>query len=177
MARFKITCRCVKCGFKWSRVTSDPESDDPPCPRPVKYDDDGKVIETCGTEVVPIGMDLSLNKAPATVGGNIHVRAMDETAQIVMQDYGMTDMRDDVRPGENAAPKLPPRQQQMADNFFGGGGAARQRRVGFNPGQHAAAALRGALVDAKAPNALAATHAARTRPPIHVMNVPGSERP
>jgi hypothetical protein len=37
-----------------------------------------------------------------------------------MQDYGLTDLKDNIRAGESAAPRLPPHQQSRVDNFFGG---------------------------------------------------------
>jgi hypothetical protein len=156
--RYKITCHCVRCGHKWARITKDPDSPDPPCPN-----------LACGETPVTIGMDLSSNKAPAAIGGNISVKAIDETAKIVMQDYGMTDLRSDVREGESAAPKLPPRQQQQADNYFGGGAGRRPMR-GFNPAAHAAAAMRGQLSDAGSTNrSIGAAHANRLRPPVHLI--------
>ena len=38
-----------------------------------------------------------------------------------MQDYKLTDLRDNIRPGESMVPKLPGKMQSAADNFFGGG--------------------------------------------------------
>lgn len=172
MARYKITCRCTRCNHRWSRFTRDPSETDPPCPRPTLYADDGKtVLETCGMEMLPIGMDLSSNKAPAAIGGNLRNKAIDETAHMVMQDYGMTDMRDDVREGESSAPKLPARQQAMADNYFGGPKARRMTMPGFNPGRLAAAALSGGLSDAASTaRSIGAVHANRVKPPVHIVN-------
>lgn len=158
MAWYKITCRCTRCGTKWKRRTKNPESPDPACPN-----------LACGEIPVIIGMDLTSNKAPATIGGNIAVKAMDETAAIVMQDYGMTDLRDDVRQGESASPKLPPKQQAMADNYFGG---AKGRRAipGMNPAAHVAAAVSGRLSDPASTNrSIGAVHQARVRPPVHIV--------
>lgn len=168
--RYKITCRCTRCNHRWSRKTSNPAETDPPCPRPTKYDLDGvTVLETCGMQMNPIGMDLTSNKAPAAIGGNISIKAIDETAKIVMEDYGMTDLRSDVRETESMAPKLPPAQQQRADNFFGGAGGRRPMR-GFNPAAHAAAAMRGQLSDAGSTNrSIGAAHANRLQPPVHVV--------
>lgn len=119
---------CTACGHRWkgksvSALQGRSAEEDalyriqmhgtPPCPN-------------CAAEQERRGIDLSLNKAPAQVGQNIGVKAIDETAKIVMEDYGMGDLRTDVRPGETAAPKLPPAQQFQADNFFGAPG---QRRV------------------------------------------------
>lgn len=173
--RYKVTCRCRSCGYKWSRIVTNYNQPDPPCPRPTKFDEAGEVIETCGADQRPRGIDLTLNKAPASIGGNLAVKAIDETANIVMRDYGMTDMRDDVRVGESAAPKLHPTQQKMADGFFSGG--ASKRRMGFNPGAHAAAALRGSLRDPVSEHrSIGAMHAERRGRDYQQINRPGSER-
>lgn len=55
--------------------------------------------------------------APA-ITGSITVRAVDKTAEIVMQDHGLTDLKDNIRVGEAMAPKLPGEQQKVADTFF-----------------------------------------------------------
>ena len=61
----------------------------------------------------------------------IQNKAIDKTAEIVMDNYGMTDLRDNVRPGEAMAPKLAPHLQNGADNFFGGRkGSAMPKNVG-----------------------------------------------
>ncbi|HXE51228.1 MAG TPA: hypothetical protein VN663_22815 [Ramlibacter sp.] len=173
MARFKITCRCLTCGNVWKFTTKDPEAPDPPCPRPVRFDAAGKVVETCGHENRVRGMDLSSNRAPGIGGENIHNKAIDETAAMVMHDYGMTDLSSDVREGETAAPKLPPRQQAMADNYFGGAGG-RRPRMGVNLAGHAAAALSGRLSDPASTNrSIGAVHANRVRPPVHIVNRQG----
>jgi hypothetical protein len=160
MAWYKITCRCTVCGVKWVRRTKNPDSPDPACPN-----------LACGEVPVPIGMDLSSNRAPATIGGNLRVQAIDETANIVMQDYGMTNMRDDVREGESATPRLPPAQQAMADSYFGAPKQQQTRRMGFNSRAHVAAALSGRLSDAVSTNrSIVNTHQQRIRPPVHIVN-------
>lgn len=50
----------------------------------------------------------------------IQNKAVDVTANIVMEDYKMGDIKDDVRPGETMAKNLEPRLQKSADNFFSG---------------------------------------------------------
>ncbi|MGO8705073.1 MAG: hypothetical protein ACLQVA_14775 [Candidatus Brocadiia bacterium] len=110
MSRFLVKLRCTSCAHKFKRIMSAEdelhlaELPDPPCPR-------------CGVIQHKRGMDVGGGKAPA-VGGSLAVRAVDETARIVMEDHGMTDLRSDVREGESMAPKLPPKQQALADNFF-----------------------------------------------------------
>lgn len=163
MAWYRITCQCSRCGFRWKRRTKNPDSPDPACPN-----------LACGEMPVPIGMDLTSNRAPATIGASVGVRAIDETANIVMQDYGMTNMRDDVREGESATPKLPPAQQTMADNYFGGPKGRRTRMPGFNAGASVAAALSGRLSDpVSTQRSIVQTHQQRIRPPVHIVNRTG----
>ena len=64
---------------------------------------------------------LDEQRGPAHIGGNKMVAAVDQTAEIVMKDYGLTDLKDRVGPGETMAPKLPPQQQALADTMFNGG--------------------------------------------------------
>jgi hypothetical protein len=177
MAWYLVTLRCSE-GHMWTRRTKNPASADPPCPI---LDCASRQSPRNGTRVTyptdetpagpPIGMDLSLNKAPATIGGNIQVKAIDETANIVMQDYGFTDLRSDVRETESAAPKLAPALQAQADNFFGGPkGRNAQAFGGINLGRHARAALAGRLVDPQSTNSsLVAVHRTRARPPVHLV--------
>ena len=65
---------------------------------------------------------LAEGQGPSQIGNKIVVKAVDETAKIVMEDYNMTNLKDNIRHGESVAPKLPGQQQALADNYFGGGG-------------------------------------------------------
>lgn len=70
----------------------------------------------CGAAQTPIGLDVAAGRAPG-IGGNPFVKSMDATANIVMKDYGMTDLAS-ARVGESMAPQLPPHQQRRADAMF-----------------------------------------------------------
>ena len=59
-------------------------------------------------------------KPPGHIGDKTIVKAVDETARIVMEDHKMTNLRDGIRQGESVAPKLPPMLQASADNYFSG---------------------------------------------------------
>ena len=118
--KYRVTYSCQLCGHKWkSRWLKSVPLRDPACPNP-----------SC-VEVTRLRQDhienqrlramLDERQAPGHIGGNTMVNAVDATANIVMQDYGLTDLRDGIRPGESMAPKLPPSQQAMADSMFGGG--------------------------------------------------------
>ena len=168
MTRFQLRLRCTACGHRYRRVIEALDEDtlaympDPPCP-------------ICAAVQRNIGMDVGGGKAPA-VGGSLAVRAVDTTAQIVMEDHGLTDLRSDVREGESAAPKLPPRQQAMADGFFGG--AHRRRGIdagilGLPPRQVLKAAVGGRFMtgDTVVPMA---SQRQDDRPPVHVVAAAGA---
>lgn len=89
-------------------------------------------------------------------------KCVDKTADIVMHDYGMTNLKDNVRVGETMAPKLDPVRQAAADNMFGGGGKKRQFPI--NAGKLAKQALSGALRDPRSYiDPVRALHTAETR--------------
>lgn len=118
---------------------------------------------------MPIGMDFSSNKAPAQIGQNVFVKARDEAYQIAAEDYGLTDIRDDVHRGEIAAPKLAPHLQKQADNFF-----TRPKVVTSN-GQSAnlprfTTGMLNKFVDPKAPDVMGAIHREQWRPPVYIVN-------
>ncbi len=104
MTSYRITLRCTDCAHRWRRTVTDLDETDPPCP-------------ACAKRPVNIGLDVSEGRAPA-VGGNLAVKAMDETMEAVAADYHLTDLRTDAREGEVMAPKLPPAQQAAADAMF-----------------------------------------------------------
>ena len=98
----------------------------------------------CGVTQTPRGIDLSIPRAPGIIGESLQTKAIDESAKIVMEDYKMTDLRDDVRPSETAAPKLPPHMQAQADAFFVGRGK-RNPQLNAKTAMMGMAALKGAF--------------------------------
>lgn len=178
--RYRARYTCQGCNHHWSgnAVVAHngltPEQDalyqvemngTPPCPN-------------CGLDQKTRGIDLTLNKAPATVGQSLGVKAIDETARIVMQDYGLTDLRSDVRQGETTAPKIAPALQAQADSFFGAPGkrrtmAARDPHTGrvvplrTNPNLIGRAAIAGAYRQSDAATVGGLSEA--IRPPVKVV--------
>jgi hypothetical protein len=158
--QFEVTIRCDACGRRYKRKMFAASEEalemlpDPPCP-------------DCKKAKKQRGMKVSDGKAPA-VGGSQHVRAVDYTAEMVMKEQGMTDLRDDVREGETMAPKLPHRLQQQADNFFVGAGKARAR---IPMGQLMNSAQAGSVVTPTGnPDPIAQAHADRRKPAINYVN-------
>ena len=165
MTSYQITIRCLTCSHRYKRTLRAASAEaldrmpDPPCPK-------------CKTAAkAQRGMDVSAGRAPS-VGGSLVVKATDYTANATMEDYGLTDLRSDVREGEMAVPKLPAAQQHKVDNFFGGPSAAQNRRRMQVPTLKAA--VSGRYMTPDTANPLGAMSAKRERPPI---NIVASDRP
>lgn len=108
---FKFRCR--DCGHKWTRyiVTETPwDIHAPGCPKCKKARKQRDGLD----EIIASG------RGPAIGGASIQNRAIDATAEMVMQDYGLTDLKSpgELRRGESQAPRLPPAMQTAADNMF-----------------------------------------------------------
>lgn len=116
--RYRVTLRCLRCNHTYSRVVKNITGANPPCPR--KACKAAALEEEVEKRARNMARILETGKAPGHIGENVTVKAIDETASVVMQDYGLTDLKDSIRPGESMAPKLPPAQQAQADGFFGG---------------------------------------------------------
>jgi hypothetical protein len=130
--KYRIKCECALCGTvyysKWAKA---PPKKDPPCPNKRCI----AIAETAQLrrEVENLKAMLQSGHAPATIGNNPRVQAVDKTADIVMTDYKMTDLKDNIRMGDSMAPKLPGPMQIAADTYFGAGktpvlGATQGRR-------------------------------------------------
>ena len=116
--RYRITCRCLRCKKPYSYVATTLSSPDRPCPR--KKCREAATQEEIERRARNLAAMLAEQKAPGHIGDNVRVKAVDKTAEIVMADYGMTDLKDNIREGDIVAPKLPPAQQKLADGYFGG---------------------------------------------------------
>lgn len=133
---------CRDCGHKWKRsiATSDPYSiKTPPCPHCRK-----RRKERDGVQEI-----LDSGRAPAYTGTNVRNKAQDLAAEMVMADYGMTDVKSptEIRQGESQAPKLPPAMQAAADNMF----APKKALDAVGMGRHAGLIARAASAGAYSP--------------------------
>ena len=115
--KYRITCRCLRCGHEYNRVVSNLMSKNPPCPK--KACKEAAIEEEVRKRLANAQAILESGDFPG-VTGNRNVKIVDGVAEQVMSDYKLTDLRDNIRPGESMAPKLPPQMQKQADNFFGG---------------------------------------------------------
>lgn len=112
----RITYECEKCGHVWVRTFKAMPKKDPGCPN--RHCADKSRIADLEREMANLRAMLESGVAPAQIGGNIRVQAIDRTAEIVMQDNRLTDLKDNIRMGETMAPRLPPVMQRQADNLF-----------------------------------------------------------
>jgi hypothetical protein len=116
--RYKITCRCLRCLKSYSWTTTRITDDDRPCPR--KACKAAALEEEIERRALNLSRMLDEQRAPGVIGDKPIVKAIDTTANIVMEDHHLTDLKDNIREGEPMAPKLPPPQQHAADEFFSG---------------------------------------------------------
>lgn len=150
MNKYQLTLRCKdwRCDhfrkpYKRTVYVPDGESvedqPDPPCPKCSKKSKRQDADEMAMPPLPHMGLDLEIGTAPGIIGANTSVKAIDMTADIVMQDYKMTDLKSDVRQGEAMVAPLAPGLQKAADNFFnpGAGGNKRQRIMAQRLGQRA----------------------------------------
>ena len=117
--KYKIRYQCELCNHQYSRTYKAIPINDPPCPSKacvVKQE-----LAAMKKQMANFQQMLESGQGPGQIGNKVVVKAVDETARIVMEDYQMTDLKDNIRHGEGVAPKLPGQQQTMADNYFGGG--------------------------------------------------------
>lgn len=161
VSKYILVLRCKSCKHRYKRTVtveagcSVDDIVDPPCPKCAKKTNRTDVSET-STSPIPIDPDAMFRegRAPGIVGDKNVVKAIDLTAKIVMENYGLSDLKSNIREGETMAPRLPPRQQTMADNFFNPGGNPavnkRQQAKMQNLGRRAiAGAFRSTALDVK----------------------------
>jgi len=117
--KYRVSYQCADCGHQWKSGwrTSVPRKD-PPCPN--MHCSEMRASRQLAIENARLRQMLAEQSGPAHIGANNTVKAVDETANIVMQDYGMTNLQDGIREGDAVAQKLPVPQQQAADAYFGG---------------------------------------------------------
>ena len=115
--KYRVVCKCLRCGNDFSWETEKLTKRDKPCPNPICKE---AIRIEKGAREARNFQGILENGPPALIGNSNVVKAVDTTAQIVMDSYGMTNLKDGIRAGESMAPKLPEKMQAAADGFFGG---------------------------------------------------------
>jgi hypothetical protein len=96
--KYKIKYQCDLCGHVYSRTYKAIPVKDPDCPS--KACIAKQALKAAQRENENLKRMLSSGEAPAQTGNNVRVKAVDETAKIVMEDYNMTNLKDNIRSGE-----------------------------------------------------------------------------
>ncbi len=122
--KYRVRFQCAACGHQWTGTYKAIPSDDPPCPN--KYCEQIREAADVKARLARLEKMLAEGSGPAHIGQNVKVKAIDQTAEIVMEDHKLTNLRDDIRPGESMVPKLPGPMQAAADSFFSGNKTAKQ---------------------------------------------------
>lgn len=101
---------------------------DPDCPECKKArqvslktsvtDDTHKHINPANVEAGFVGGTPENPQKTFSMGKSNFTKAMDATAEIVMKDYNLTNLQDNLRAGDSMAPKLRPELEQQVDNVF-----------------------------------------------------------
>ena len=116
--RYRNTYVCDLCGHSWTRTTEKTPKKDPPCPNKAcieaRYQAD--VLKAAEN----MARIFAEQRAPGHIGDNPRVHAIDRTAEIVMEDHGMTDLKDNLREGETMVPPLPVTGASGMKNVVGG---------------------------------------------------------
>ncbi len=132
--RYRLTNECLRCGHTYSWIVTTPGGKDRPCPR--KQCREAIHHEQVVREAENMAQIIAEQRAPGHIGENPVVKNIDTTAQIVMEDHHMTDLKDNVREGDTMAPPLPTvgasgmKMKDVADGFFGGGDAMKRAGMG-----------------------------------------------
>jgi hypothetical protein len=169
--RYEVFCECLLCGETYSWITEKPRGKNELCPNPI-------CVEVRREAAVAkakknFAKIVKEQKAPSRIGGNVMVAAVDRTAEIVMQDHKMTDLRDNIREGDIVAPKLRPDLQRQADGMFNGQGLA--HAVGAGPGGTGRSMAR--RMEMMAKRALAGSYRASAASPAAIHERPAGEAP
>lgn len=116
--RYRVTFRCVRCGHQFKRTVKQLTAPDPPCPKEACKE--AVILERAMQNKVERARLAKMLREGRAPGSRTNVsRAADLTANIVMEDHKLTNLRDDNHEGESSAPKLHPRLQAQVDGFFG----------------------------------------------------------
>jgi hypothetical protein len=102
----------------------------PPCPKCAKKPRRTDVMQQATPPIPHDGLDgiIEQQRAPGINGQNAMVSAIDKTAEIVMADHHLTNLKDNIRQGDIMAPALRPDLQKKADGFWGTGTVKNRRQ-------------------------------------------------
>lgn len=124
---FSARYKCSDCSHMFEKMTEkDPRKGGrkPSCPEckkgkhsAIKSISKSNVIHTQEKMDKNVQEIIETKRFPA-MGKSNFTKAMDTTAEIVMKDYNLTDLQDNLRAGDSMAPKLRPELERKVDEVF-----------------------------------------------------------
>lgn len=120
---YRGSYRCKDCNYNFSRITKAFPKKDPNCPQCKKADKlkCGGIVSDKTHAMEPVSTLGGTPDNPQktfSMGPSNFTKAMDATSEIVMRDYAMTNLQDNLREGDSMAPKLRPDLEQQVDQVF-----------------------------------------------------------
>jgi hypothetical protein len=125
--KVRVHFRCDRCGHEYSRVYNAIPQKNAVCPK--QSCKDAIALERAVAAQRNVTEIIETGKTPGITGRNPMVGIVDQTAAQVMEDYKLTDLKDNIRPGESMAPKLQGKLQVAADQFFAGGAGQNSKQA------------------------------------------------
>lgn len=119
---YKSSYKCSDCKSTFEKITKSFPKKDPSCPtckRANKVNFKSSVSDkTHNLDADSRVQEMIAARQPPSLGKSNFTKAMDATAEIVMSDYGLTNLQDNLRAGDSMAPKLAPHLEQQVDQVF-----------------------------------------------------------
>lgn len=135
----KTSYRCTECKLSFDKIRKFPVDKHPhgtDLPLPTKYpecpkckkakrvDFKSSVTDDTHKHINPNNLENYTGGTPDnparvfSMGKSNFTKAMDATAEIVMKDYNLTNLQDNLRVGDSMAPKLAPELERKVDEVF-----------------------------------------------------------
>lgn len=119
---YKSSYRCSDCKSTFEKITKNFPKKEPNCPtckRNNKVDSKSCVSDkTHNIDSESRVQQMNESHQAPSMGKSNFTKAMDATAEIVMKDYALTNLQDNLRAGDSMAPKLRPELEQQVDSVF-----------------------------------------------------------
>lgn len=121
---YRSSYKCTDCKHTFEKITKNFPKREPACPmckqaKRVNFKSSVSDV-THNLDKESVVQEMIAAQKPPSMGQSNRTKAIDETAKIVMEDYGMTDinMSSSLRAGDNCVPKLAPELEQKVDQVF-----------------------------------------------------------
>lgn len=183
--KYKMTFKCSDCKSTFDKITTNQNLMSPRCPYCKEENEatklhrigDGPISEETliAQKAMKLYMEtpefqqslLSKMMSPTPQSSQNTNKAIDVTAEIVMQDHKMGNITDKKQqPGETMAPRLDPVRQNMADNMFGKKKSGLNTCLDMGTGRARSMGDRGINMGALARNAMAGAYRGGSIDPV-----------